>query len=942
MPGTTTEADEFFDAGRRCLHPDEVAAFVASPEDAAATAAVHEHIATCPVCRAWVSELARASWLEAHPRPVDRPSAPPDDTRYLPLVKLGEGSMGTVWAAYDAMLDREVALKVLDTTRPSSTSAVARLRTEARALAALSHPNVVEILDVEFEGPTPRIAMPVVEGPTLDQWLALTPRTCAEIVAVFEQAGRGLEAAHAAGLVHCDFKPRNAIVGADGRVRVLDFGLAVDSSSGRPRWAGTPAYMSPEQRNGDSATPASDQFSWCVALYEALYGDRPGVRPRRPSAGSAHVVPRRIRRILDRGLRTHPGERWPSMTTLLSAVRRPPARRRPVVAAVALGAALALAGFATQREDSCQATNASTWDATSRARIQRALREGAPTGEPALAVRVDRVLAQRVEQLANATEQLCKTGARMGANTRSQRRQCLDRSAHHLQLAVTALSDGVAPLDAATLVERLPSAASCFEVTGTPSPMSQQEVALDHAIVDVRVRSDAGDHAGALAHAAALQQRIEDTGHDALRSRHAYAFATAHHYAGSDGTAWFETAARLGVRGGDVKVAVLAALQLAGGYSPALAVDFEDSNKWLRRAEALIGQNTLHDFRHELARARGNAADTQGRYDDAIESLKVSVVLAREANAGELVVARNLQDLATAQRHAGQLDAAEETQTLALRMYEDAVGPQHPFSASALGELAQVWQDGGRFGEAAEAYARSLALQEAAVGPDHISVAVVATNLASAHLQLGDPTEAVRLLRRVDSIEREQLAPGRATASTQHALGNAYVLQGNLSAASEAFTTGLEHTESELGRAHPESAIFLSSLASVALDQGNTADAVTFATESRALRQRSFGADDPRLAFEDLVLAGALLEQGQPELALEHAERGAALLEHDPIRPLWLAELVYFRARALADLKRRDLARQAAAESAGLFDAQGDEANAAEIRSWVQALAGPS
>jgi len=922
-----------------------VAAFLAAPADAPVAEQVHEHIAACPSCRAWVSELARASWVDARPQASSELDCePPEEGRYVPLVKLGAGSMGTVWAAYDAMLDREVALKVLDTTHATGTSAATRLRAEAQALAALSHPNVVEVLDVQLDGPRPALAMPVVEGPTLDLWLALAPRTCSEILEVFEQAGRGLEAAHAAGLVHCDFKPSNAIVGADGHVRVLDFGLAQRTgTSPGARWAGTPAYMSPEQHRGKPATSRSDQFSWCVALHEALFGVRPD-SPRPPDPrGATDAVPHRVRRVLERGLKVGPAERWPSMGALLCALARPRGHRR-WIAVAGVVSVLALTGLAADSANPCRTDDAaqSTWGAMNRTIVHAAVRDGAPPLEAAHAARVEYIFAQRSAQLSSEVDQLCRTGQQLDTNARDQRRRCLDRSAHHLRLAVDALAQGLAPLDAVTLAERVPAVASCLEPTRDREPMDAHQVDLDHSLVELRVRSDAGDHAGALARAEALQGPIERTGHAGLRSRHAFAYATAQTYAGQDGTAQFETAARVGANGGDRSVAALAALQLAGGYSPGVAIDFDRSNRWLERAEALIESDGLNELRPDLARASGNAALSAGRYDEAIASLRTSVTLAKKADSAVLVVARNLEDLATAQREAGRLDAAEETQTLALRRYEDLLGSRHPFSAAALENLAHVWRDSGRFEKAADAYARSLEIQEATVGPEHLSVTVVATNLASTHLLLGNASEAVVLLERVIAIEAQQLSPGRATAATLHALGNAHVLQDDLAAAHDAFSIGLEQMASELGRGHPLSAMFLSSLASVALDRGNAREAIAFATESQALRRVALGAADPRLAFEDLVLAGAFLEQGQPELALSRAEHGEALLRDDPVRPLWLAELVYFRARALADLSRRDLAVEAASESAARFEAEGDKANAAEVRDWARAQHKPA
>ena len=201
--------------------------------------------------------------------------------------------MGVVYSAFDDELDRHVALKLIN-PHGSATAAHSRLVREARTMAKLQHPNVVAVYDAQTVGESVYVAMEHVPGPDLRAWRAARPRTLAEILSVFVQAGRGLAAAHAAGIIHRDFKPANVLVGDDGRTRVADFGLAMalgapmledeagevdDETSSRVtrsgELVGTPAYMSPEQHRREPATPLSDQFSFCVSLYEAVCGYRP-------------------------------------------------------------------------------------------------------------------------------------------------------------------------------------------------------------------------------------------------------------------------------------------------------------------------------------------------------------------------------------------------------------------------------------------------------------------------------------------------------------------------------------------------------------------------------------------------------------------------------------------------------------------------------------------
>jgi tetratricopeptide (TPR) repeat protein len=315
-------------------------------------------------------DATHARGSELRPVPSSGPARGSSVGRYLVLDRVGEGGMATVYVAYDPELDRKVALKLV---RDGGTEEGAlRMLREARALARLSHPHVVPVYDVgEHEGGV-YVAMELVDGHTLRAWLA-EPRRVGEVLRVLVAAGRGLEAAHAAGVVHRDFKPDNVMIGKDGRVRVLDFGLAREGGPAGVRAAaggalsmvvthgeilGTPAYMAPEQHDGLPLDPRADQFAFCVTLHEALYGERPfggdgfealrGAIARREIRRPPGVrVPGRLARIVERGLAEEPQARHPSMTELLrqlEAVRRQPGR---IVRLSALAAALVLSSGVT-------------------------------------------------------------------------------------------------------------------------------------------------------------------------------------------------------------------------------------------------------------------------------------------------------------------------------------------------------------------------------------------------------------------------------------------------------------------------------------------------------------------------------------------------------------------------------------------------------------------
>ncbi len=354
--------------------------------------------------------------------------------RYVILHVLGEGAMGQVYAAYDVQLDRKVAIKVLRADLVS-TSVRERTLREAKALAKLSHPNVVQVYEVGDHHEQLFLVLEYVRGANLRQWLEQEERSWRQVVDVMIEVGRGLRAAHAIGLVHRDVKPDNILVGSDGRARIADFGLvrAVDdplpdtdlSSSSRRnvgsvdatqhapepesksksesgnlgqssqgarsgsqlawgtplltqagRAIGTPAYMAPEQHRGYEVDARTDQFGLCASLYEALYGIRPfdggDVKSIRKQAISGEIrpppansgVPRWIERALIRGLAPAPEDRWPSLDSLLDALRRNPSRQWWWIGAITLGlvllagASYALASHRAELANRC--TGAST------------------------------------------------------------------------------------------------------------------------------------------------------------------------------------------------------------------------------------------------------------------------------------------------------------------------------------------------------------------------------------------------------------------------------------------------------------------------------------------------------------------------------------------------------------------------------------------------------
>jgi serine/threonine protein kinase/tetratricopeptide (TPR) repeat protein len=280
-------------------------------------------------------------------RLFDEDLAPVRIAHYEIIRTIGAGGMGVVYAARDAKLDRIVALKRVARSRMSE-QARERMLDEARTMAKLSQPNVVQIYEVGEHDGDIYIAMEFIDGQTLAQWQR-ERRPLVEILEIYRQAGAGLVAAHVQGIVHRDFKPANVLLGKDGRVRVADFGLAVEAlvptpadssdtsdSTAATRLAGTPDYMAPEVFDGARADQRADQFSFCVSLWEAVAGVRPGRNALEPWPG-----PRWLETLLRRGLAPHPSQRWPSLEALLVELERRPSRRRrrgfAVLALIVLG-----------------------------------------------------------------------------------------------------------------------------------------------------------------------------------------------------------------------------------------------------------------------------------------------------------------------------------------------------------------------------------------------------------------------------------------------------------------------------------------------------------------------------------------------------------------------------------------------------------------------------
>jgi hypothetical protein len=590
---------------RACLGAETVAAYGERRLPAEQRAAAEEHARTCPSCRGRLEAAAtrvetsatvaldagvqvRARDSGATPgttEPSEAPAPPPLDRgasigRYTILSLVGRGGMGEVYAAYDPELDRKVALKLLLGSRMGGDGrSQARLLREAKAIAKLSHANVVVVHDAGTYEDRVFVAMEFVDGRTIKDWLAEAPRTRREILDVFIPAARGLAAAHAAGLVHRDFKPPNVMVGRDGAVRVMDFGLAreiggapdegepaavaaaVSSSGGgltlTGEIVGTPLYMAPEQFLGAPTDARTDQFSFCVALYHALYGIHPfgggdtlQTILTRVVAGelaplpAKHDVPAWLRRVLLRGLSVEPAARWPSMTALIAALEHDPARARRRWGALAgvtllVGAAVVtLVRGPARSEALCgggPARLAGAWEVPSAGARPRAEAVGAAfaathvPGAGAQAQRVEAALDRYASAWLGMYRDACEATRVRGeqsAETLELRTTCLEQRRASLAALtdVLRMANGAVVAAAARAVDALPPLETCADIKVLRADVEQPRDAATRArVAELRQRlaaakalDDTGQHARAVAEAEGLERDARALGYRPL------------------------------------------------------------------------------------------------------------------------------------------------------------------------------------------------------------------------------------------------------------------------------------------------------------------------------------------------------------------------------------------------------------------------------------------
>ena len=633
------------------------------------------------------------------------------DAHYRVERVIGQGGMGVVYLARDLRLERDVAIKV-----GVARAALGQLAREALALARLSHPNVVVVHEVGEHDGRAYVAMEYVPGGTARAWCK--GRAARDVIALYAAAGDGLAAAHAAGLVHRDFKPDNVLVGADGRPRVADFGLALPARG--DRGGGTPAYMAPEQRGDGEVDARADQYAFCVSLWEALTGARPGAGER-----AAAALPRRVELALRRGLADDPNVRWPAIAALVAELRGDRSQRRvAAVAALAGVAAVAMVvvGVATARHaDPCADVDPLAWSPDA---VRAAL---APPGAPAWRARdADGVVARLatwVDRHAVATRDVCRGSPAWPPRVQDRGTACLARRAHQLAAALDVLAGGAAAPDGADRVlDELAAPETCADPAYLAAAVAPVDPAravgardLEDALDRAHARSLAGAAVAVRAEAPALVARADALGYAPLaaRARYERGFAIA---AARDEAAALD----------DLRDAYFAArreqdAELAAAAASASALALRrlsrdpQASDWARLAEVDAIAATSPRAEQLALDALAVTATDRGDFPAALAYAERDLALARDAPDS---LATALDVRARVRRATGALPEALADLDAAARAIRDRYGDTHPRLEPIASDRALVLETMHRVDHTDEAVAAAREAERIATAVD--------------------------------------------------------------------------------------------------------------------------------------------------------------------------------------------------------------------------------
>jgi len=862
--------------------------------------------------------------------------------RFIVIERIGAGGMGEVLAAYDPELDRRVAIKLLRSDSSGarlSELAHKRLLREAQAMAKLSHPNVITVYEVGTLGNRVFIAMEFVDGCTLTQWLRKKRPSWREIVDTYVRAGRGLEAAHDAGLVHRDFKPDNVLVGEGGRVRVTDFGLVAaagesaapapdsEESAGSPLSAsltrtgsvmGTPIYMAPEQHRGQVVDGRADQFSFCVALYEALYGERPyagaNLAELQESLETGEVrvpprdanVPSWLRSVLLRGLRTRPEARYASMTQLLEALQHDPtvARRRVAFAAggVALAAAAAflIVRSVGERQAPCRdaaARLAGIWDADVRQRVDKAFAATGRGYATEVAARVDKALDAYAEAWVTEHTRACAATYVHGEQSEKLldlRMRCLERRRRELGALTQLLgerTDSDLVDGSVRAVFDLVDLEVCADVDALTAARPPPEDARTRKRVDaIRGRIDeasallrAGKYDESLDRAKVLAVEAREVDYPLLQADALWLLASAQKETGAadDAKATLDEVVRAAASARDDALLARAWLKIMTLVAQDLGRCYE-AQTLVPVAEAAVARaGGTPSLRADLYQGVGSVLFLGGQYIDAQRYLSRALELRTQILAPDSIgIAITVALVGDVYEKMGDYDKAFEHHRRALALAEKALGPEHPDLVYHLYNVGLGLEVSGEFDAARPFLERALAIAEKSLGAEHPEVATALANLGNLDIDQGRFDDARRRFERALRLTTAVHGPNHPSVAVAHGnMGRLLWVQGKYDESWEEHQRSLAIFERAYGRDHPEVAIAVSNLGGLAQERGDYDRAQKLYERALGIWQKAHGPNHPDVGLALNNLGSLLLLRGEREQSRLYQEHALAIFE---------------------------------------------------------------
>ena len=918
------------------------------------------HVEGCDACRRVVAQLLDLHSVTLTPSPRGPDAAPSalKVGRFELGAELGAGGLGVVFESIDPVLGRKVAIKLVRSALLKTPELSERLLREAQAMAQVSHPHVVTVFEAGREGHDVYIAMELVPGGTLKQWLR-QPHSQAEVLTRLLEAGEGLAAAHARDLVHRDFKPDNVLIDALGRSRVADFGLARGSleplvallaPSGADQLAspltmtgalvGTPAYMAPEQLEGQKVDARADQFSFCVSAWEALCGVRPhsgasvrellsALRAERWSQPlPGRILEPRLRAPLERGLSFDPARRYQSMNALLAALR-PPAPRATKWLVAGLSAAIALGvlgvGTATVRRRGVEAE------------CRLGASKLAPAWSPERAAALDSAFAsvrhpyaaQSLAQTRAALEAWAgrwvkgyEDACRMARLEQVQSPQvmdlrfaCLDARRAELDAMVGALSrvDASSVLRAPVAAEGLGRVELCADTVfllaaakgprSDVSPEAQSVRTLTREAVALTELAKLDDASKRAAEALALAQELKRRGLEADAGL-ALGRAIAARRSKEDAIGPLENAVEAALASAHDEVAFSAWRQLAftEGYDQS---KFDSALKRLGLAKAAAERlGNPPALQLELAFTRASVLLKKGDLKEAEASFLEALGLS-ERFGDRMSRARTLNNLATVKSAQDDRVASVKYQKEAIAAMTAVLGEAHPNIALLTMNAGVDELNAGDATAALATFDRALALARTAFSPDHPAIFSALLNRGKALTTLGRTADARATLEEALEAMKKAKAPPDDLAQVLQSIAVALSAEGDYARALAVNQDALALREGSVGPTAAATGVSLNNLGNALMMLGREKEALPLYRRALTIFQKAL---PPEHTFIGHALTGegaALLAVGEAALGLASLERASVFVQRDePTGGERTVGLAGHRARALAALKR--------------------------------------